>query len=164
MCQENAGNSADECLPYSRIAISAIFSTGAFCRMHFRLPPMSKFSAFTTKMLVLGTCESASKILTRSKGIPEKRRGGSPLCVRVLIKAVSVNIDIEYRDICCQNIEYRIEIEKAYRPITNTTFLHRIISHWMTCFSLRVVGQVHMTHSYRKAYGTCHNPRVYRRS
>jgi hypothetical protein len=36
----------------------------------------------------------------------------------VLIKAVSVNIDIEYRDICCQNIEYRIEIEKAYRPIT----------------------------------------------
>jgi hypothetical protein len=36
----------------------------------------------------------------------------------MLIKAVSVNIDIEYRDICCQNIEYRIEIEKAYRPIT----------------------------------------------
>jgi hypothetical protein len=40
----------------------------------------------------------------------------------MLIKAVSVNIDIEYRDICCQNIEYRIEIEKAYRPITNENF------------------------------------------
>jgi hypothetical protein len=38
----------------------------------------------------------------------------------VLIKALSGNIDIEYRDICCQNIEYRVEIEKAYRPITNS--------------------------------------------
>jgi hypothetical protein len=52
------------------------------------------------------------------KAIFKKTEGAdsAPLCVRVLIKAVSVNI--EYRDICCQNIEYRIEIDTVYRPIT----------------------------------------------
>jgi hypothetical protein len=84
---------------------------------------MTKSSALTTKMCeIVGssrlTYESASKILTCSKVIREKRRGRIPLCVRVLVKAVSLNITIEYRDICCQNIEYRIEIENAYRPIT----------------------------------------------
>jgi hypothetical protein len=62
------------------------------------------------------------KILTRSKVIIRENGVGRipplPQRVRVLIKAVSVNIDIEYRDICCKNIEYRIEIEKAYRPTT----------------------------------------------
>jgi hypothetical protein len=57
------------------------------------------------------------KILSLSKVIREKRRGGfCPLCVRVLIEAVSVNVDIEYRDIFRQTIDYRIEVEKAYRP------------------------------------------------
>jgi hypothetical protein len=38
-CQENAGNSADECLPCARIAISANFSNGAFCRIAFPRRP-----------------------------------------------------------------------------------------------------------------------------
>jgi hypothetical protein len=122
MCQENAGNSADECLPYS---LSAIFSTGAFCRMHFRLPLMTKFSAVTTKMCEIVGSKNLSKRIKNLDAFKSYSRkneeGGSTLCARVLIKAVSINIDINigYRDICCQNIEYRIEIEKANRSITS---------------------------------------------
>jgi hypothetical protein len=39
MCQENTENSADECLPCACLAISAIFSTGAFCRIAFSVTP-----------------------------------------------------------------------------------------------------------------------------
>jgi hypothetical protein len=39
MCQENAENSAGECLPWARIAIPGNFSTRAFCKITFPVTP-----------------------------------------------------------------------------------------------------------------------------
>jgi hypothetical protein len=81
MCQENAGNLADDCLPWARIAILAILVLELHVELHFRLPPMTYFSAVTiritecVKLLVLGACESTSTNLKAFKSYSRSTEG-----------------------------------------------------------------------------------------